>query len=207
MKGIVGIVVLVVVYVVAGFVALDIQVPRALWAEFQANRAKWESKRLLDYQYIIRLECLCVGGGGRVLIEVSGGWKFAGVFLDTNTPLSDDELASYPDIEGVFKKLKLAIWARDSGWAYEIAPEYDPSWGYPVYTGTHSKGIMDADVNYVVELLEPARHRVSAGLGVGHEEDDLPSRAVPDEPESALGFGERQHVAPDRGEVDGSRRQ
>jgi hypothetical protein len=124
---------------------------RGLRAEIAAQREKWASRRIEDYQLTFSRVCFCAPeGAGLVVLNVLDGEPVQWLYFLSGDPVPSEWQAVFPDVDGLFDFLEDAI---DRG-AEEIEVAFDPDLGLPTTVRVDYRlAAADEEIGYEVEKL------------------------------------------------------
>lgn len=118
-------------------------------------RARWEALGWDDYTYRFRWNCFCAPPfTSPVDLVVRGGALVSGSLVDSSRALTDDELADWRTIDGLFDLIDEAR-ARD---AREIRADYHDTYGYPREVWIdYEANVADEELGFEVQNVRPLR--------------------------------------------------
>lgn len=136
-----------------GYVVDDLTVGRhaELRAEIAAQRAKWDARRIEDYQLTLSRSCFCAPeGAGLVVLSVLEGQPVEWLYFLSGDPVALEWQAMFPTVDGLFDFLEDAI---DRG-AEEIEVAFDADLGLPTTVRVDYRlAAVDEEIGYEVEKL------------------------------------------------------
>ena len=136
-----------------GYVIDDLTVGRhaELRAEIAAQRAKWDARRIEDYQLTLSRSCFCAPeGAGLVVLSVLEGQPVEWLYFLSGDPVAPQWQAMFPTVDGLFDFLEDAI---DRG-AEEIEVAFDADLGLPTMVRVDYRlAAVDEEIGYEVEKL------------------------------------------------------
>ena len=116
--------------------------------EMQANRERWRSLGVKNYQMRFQMHCFCDLAERSILVDVRNGLVHWAVYEDDGTPVSLSDVDSVHSIDSLFAMIKRDLLA---GWS--VHADYDAEYGYPESVGIDSDFATDLYTGYGVELL------------------------------------------------------
>jgi len=122
--------------------------------ELNANRAKWESSGIDDYEFHLRVGCFCPPNiVFPVVIKVQNGVAISKEFAREPKEVTTDFFDRADTIDKLFGIIQDAI---DAG-ADNLTVEYDATYGYPMSINIDPiKTAIDEEIAYFVEAFIPA---------------------------------------------------
>jgi hypothetical protein len=122
-------------------------------AEIAAQRVKWATQRIDDYQLTFSRTCFCAPeGAGLVVLTVLAGEPVEWLYFLSGDPVAPEWQAVFPTVEGLFDFLDDAV---DRG-AEEIEVVFDPDLGLPTSVRVDYRlAAADEEIGYEVEKLLP----------------------------------------------------
>jgi hypothetical protein len=120
-------------------------------AEIAAQRLKWATQRIDDYQLTFSRTCFCAPeGAGLVVLTVLAGEPVEWLYYLSGDPIEPEWQAVFPTIDGLFDFLDDAI---DRG-AERIEVAFDPDIGLPTTVRVDYRlAAADEEIGYEVEKL------------------------------------------------------
>ena len=131
-----------------------------LWPERDTRtlrdaRLRWERLGWDDYTYQFRWNCFCASPFiSRVELVVRDGVLVSGTLVDSSRALTDDELADWRTIDGLFDLIDDAR-SRD---AHQIRDTYHAEFGYPLEVWIdYEANVADEELGFEILSVQPNR--------------------------------------------------
>ena len=97
-------------------------------AELADARERWESRRMVQYEYRFQRSCFCIEEATRAAkVRVLTGVVTSAWYLSDGSPVPSENLRFYPTVDELFETIENAI-ERD---ADRLEVEYDRETGHP----------------------------------------------------------------------------
>jgi hypothetical protein len=124
-----------------------------LRAEVAAQREKWATRRIVDYQLTFSRICFCAPeGAGLVVLSVLDDEPVEWLYFVSGDPIAPEWRTVFPTVHGLFDFLEDAI---DRG-AEDIDVAFDPDLGLPTSIRVDYRlAAADEEIGYEVEKLLP----------------------------------------------------
>lgn len=115
-------------------------------SQLEKNERLWETSSVDGYQYTIHTSCFCLPEEDIVVLVVDGEVDSA-FYTPSGVFLTADRLAGMRNVEGLFDFIQNAI----NDGVYELAVEYDETFGYPLEIDTDvNREAMEAEIIYTI---------------------------------------------------------